>query len=137
MKVDRREFRCGAPGFHTQPEPSRRFKNQPKFNEKTPRERDKKNEMGAGEGKSTKFWAPHPSGPHFFWDCGAPKMDWPKMDWPKMDWFWPDPSPATVQVRRRREIESESESGEGSKKREGSKGRGCQGEGGEGFKGEF
>ena len=38
---------------------------QPKFHEKTPRERETKNETGGGRWKkSAKVWAPHPSGPH-------------------------------------------------------------------------
>ena len=81
---------------------SRPSKQQPKFHEKTPRE--KKTKMGAGDGKqSATFWPPtlwpptlwpqtpslpHPSGPNFFWVWAPPfgamthtqiQMDWPKM----------------------------------------------------------
>ena len=68
----------GRRGFTRQPENSKRahfrspaLQTPPKFHEKTPRERDKKNEMGAEEGKkkSAKLWAPPPFGAPPF---GAP-----------------------------------------------------------------
>ena len=39
----------------------------PKIHEKTPRERRKERIFRREREKSAKFWAPHPSGPHFFW----------------------------------------------------------------------
>ena len=67
----------GPPGLHTTTKELQRrtfelpggSKTPPKFHEKTPKEREeKKTNYEAGEGKkSAKFWAPHPSGPYFFW----------------------------------------------------------------------
>ena len=49
-----------SPNVHTSG--SRPSKTPPKFHEKTPREREKKNENGGGRGKkNAKFWASHPS----------------------------------------------------------------------------
>ena len=68
-------------GFTRQPENSKRahlsvpaLQSPPKIHQKTLGEKDKKNEIGAGEGKkSAKFWGPqpsgsHPSGPSPFWE---------------------------------------------------------------------
>ena len=108
----------GMWGFTRQPENSKRAHLRApassKHHQKTTRRhtvRDKKSKTGGGRRKeSAKFWAPHPSGPNFFWvwapHFGAmthtrsrnglaknglaknwPKLAGPKPRWPKMDWL--------------------------------------------------
>ena len=82
-RVKPRRFR-GRRGFTRQPENSKRahlsapaLQTPPKFHEKTPRE---------GR-KSAKFWAPHPSSPHFFW-VWARHPSGPHPSGPHFFWVW-------------------------------------------------